>query len=109
MPTSYLVDNVPRNANDQAVFFRIMLCMKEKTRPILRTESIMRTSEHLSAELPRLLRAREVAVALGVSRALAYRWMASGVLPTLRRGRCIRVPKAALEEWIAMNTSRPAA
>ena len=51
-----------------------------------------------------LLRGSEVAQTLGISRALAYRWMASGVLPTLRRGRCIRVPAEALQEWVAAST-----
>ena len=60
-------------------------------------------------DLPRLLRGSEVAAALGISRAQAYKWMSSGVLPTLRRGRCIRVPKSALEEWISKNTCAPAA
>ncbi len=58
---------------------------------------------------PLLLRGTEVAHVLGISRALAYRWMATGVLPTLKRGRCIRVPAAALDEWIAHNTSKPVA
>lgn len=52
-----------------------------------------------------LLRANEVAAALGVGRATAYEMMASGVLPTVRLGRSIRVPKAALEEWVRNNTS----
>ncbi len=56
---------------------------------------------------PLLLRGTEVAHVLGISRALAYRWMATGILPTLKRGRCIRVPAAALDEWIARNTSTP--
>ena len=63
----------------------------------------------VTTELPRLLRATEVAIALGVSRALAYKWMASGVLPTVRRGRCIRVPLSALEKWIATNTRQAVA
>jgi excisionase family DNA binding protein len=53
---------------------------------------------------PLLLRAREVAVLLGISRALAYRWMACGILPTVRQGRSIRVPRAALLLWIQKNT-----
>ncbi len=56
---------------------------------------------------PLLLRGTEVAHVLGISRALAYRWMATGILPTLKRGRCIRVPAAALDEWIVRNTSKP--
>ncbi len=58
-----------------------------------------------------LLRGTEVAQALNVSRALAYRWMASGILPTIRvpGTRSIRVPKAALDRWIESNTSQGAA
>ena len=55
-----------------------------------------------------LLRGTEVAAALGISRALAYRWMQDGTLPTLRApsGRVVRVPQAALEAWIETHTRR---
>ncbi len=56
---------------------------------------------------PLLLRGMEVAEALGISRALAYRWMASGILPTVRVSRSIRVPRAELLKWIAAHTSNP--
>ncbi len=56
---------------------------------------------------PLLLRGVEVADALGISRALAYRWMASGILPTVRVSRSIRVPRAELLKWIAANTNNP--
>ena len=56
---------------------------------------------------PLLLRGVEVAEALGISRALAYRWMASGILPTVRVSRSIRVPRAELLKWIAANTKNP--
>ena len=56
---------------------------------------------------PLLLRGTEVAAALGISRALAYRWMATSILPTLKQGRCIRVPAEAMDEWIARNTRKP--
>lgn len=53
-----------------------------------------------------LLNARDVASILSISRALAYRWMQDGTLPALRapRGRVVRVPRAALEQWIEKNT-----
>jgi excisionase family DNA binding protein len=43
---------------------------------------------------------------LGVSRALAFRWMQEGVLPTVRipGARTVRVPTDALREWIDQNT-----
>ncbi|HWQ52099.1 MAG TPA: helix-turn-helix domain-containing protein [Bryobacteraceae bacterium] len=58
---------------------------------------------------PLLLRGPEVAAALGVSRALAYRWMSAGILPVIRRGRSIRVPRAALVKWIDEHTQHPGA
>jgi excisionase family DNA binding protein len=56
-----------------------------------------------------LLRASEVAVALGVSRAAAYQLMASGALPVVRLGRAVRVPAQALAVWVEQATSPPAA
>jgi excisionase family DNA binding protein len=62
------------------------------------------------ARMPLLLRGVEVAEVLGISRALAYRWMAGGVLPTVRiRGsRAVRVPREALLDWVERNTQQPA-
>jgi excisionase family DNA binding protein len=51
-----------------------------------------------------MLRAREVAAELGISRALVYRWMARGVLPSIRRDRSVRVPREALLRWIERST-----
>lgn len=55
-----------------------------------------------------LLTGGEVAEELRVSRALAYRWMQTGVLPVVRvfGSRTVRVPRAALQEWIQQNTNR---
>jgi excisionase family DNA binding protein len=55
-----------------------------------------------------LLSAPEVAAMLNISRALAYRWMQDGTLPVLRApsGRVVRVPRAALEQWIEAHTRR---
>ena len=47
-----------------------------------------------------LLKPREVAEALRIGRSLVYGMLASGELPSIRVGRCIRVPKASLEKWI---------
>lgn len=58
---------------------------------------------------PMLLKGAQVADALNVSRALAYRWMSSGILPTVRVSKSIRVPRLALEKWIETNTQHPAA
>ena len=42
----------------------------------------------------------ETAKLLGISRALAYQLVARGELPSLRLGRRIVVPRAALERFI---------
>lgn len=47
---------------------------------------------HTTEPRPVLLWGAEVAQALGISRALAYRSMAWGILPTIRVSRSIRVP-----------------
>jgi excisionase family DNA binding protein len=56
-----------------------------------------------------LLRGVEVAARMGCSRALAYKLMKEGILPTVRipGGRMVRVPSDGLVEWIKRNT-RPA-
>jgi len=56
-----------------------------------------------------LLRGKEVAEALGISRAQAYKWMATGVLPVVRVNRSIRVPQAALLKWVEDRTEQPEA
>ena len=58
------------------------------------------------SQRPLLLRGTEVAAVLGISRALAYRWMQDGTLPALHApvGRVVRVPRAALQQWIEKNT-----
>lgn len=63
---------------------------------------------HTNERKPLLLRGPEVAIELGISRALAYRWMQNGTLPTVRVSRSVRVPHDGLLHWIAQNT-RPAA
>jgi excisionase family DNA binding protein len=55
-----------------------------------------------------LLRADEVARRLSLGRATVYLMMASGELPTLRKGRAVRVPLKALTEWVERQT-KPAA
>jgi excisionase family DNA binding protein len=60
---------------------------------------------------PLLLRGGEVAELIGCSRALAYRLMQRGVIPTVRipGGKSVRVPREALIEWITANTTFPLA
>ncbi len=51
-----------------------------------------------------LLRADEVARVLGIGRSKTYELIARGELPSLRIGRLVRVPRHALEQWIADHT-----
>lgn len=47
-----------------------------------------------------LIRADRVAKMLGVSVPRAYAVMASGLIPTVRLGRSVRVSRKQLERWI---------
>jgi excisionase family DNA binding protein len=59
------------------------------------------TPEYQEDQIPKLLlKADEVARKLSLGRATVYALMASGQLPTLRQGRAVRVPVAALYRWI---------
>jgi len=51
-----------------------------------------------------LIDSREVARLLGIGRTKTFQLMASGELPTIRLGRCVRVPTAALVAWIESKT-----
>jgi prophage regulatory protein len=48
-----------------------------------------------------LLKPGEVAQTLRIGRSLVYCLLASGELPSIRVGRCIRVPKKSLDKWIS--------
>jgi len=54
---------------------------------------------------PLLLRASEAAVVLGIGRTKVFEMLASGELPAIRIGRCLRVPKDRLERWIYEQTN----
>jgi excisionase family DNA binding protein len=47
-----------------------------------------------------LLRVNEAADALSLGRSKAYELVRSGALPSVRVGRSLRIPVAALETWI---------
>lgn len=55
-----------------------------------------------------LMRAEEVARTLGLSRSKIYQMMSGGALPTVRVCRAVRVPKAALRDWVAHHTTEAA-
>ena len=52
-----------------------------------------------------LLRARDVAEALGVAKSTAYELMATGQLPVVRIGRSVRVPLDLLRAWIGRQAA----
>ena len=47
-----------------------------------------------------LLRPAEAAEAIGIGRSKVYELLASGELPSVRIGGCVRVPVDALRAWI---------
>ncbi|TMB70193.1 MAG: helix-turn-helix domain-containing protein [Chloroflexi bacterium] len=53
---------------------------------------------------PLLLKAGDVAKLLGLGRSKVFAMLAAGELPVIRIGRSVRVPRAALEGWIAEHT-----
>jgi excisionase family DNA binding protein len=53
-----------------------------------------------------LLTASDVAAALRIGVSTAYRLMLAGELPSVRIGRSVRVPRAALEEWVRRQPVR---
>jgi excisionase family DNA binding protein len=53
----------------------------------------------------RLLKAPEVARQLGLARSTVYEMMSLGEIATVRRGRAVRVPVSAVDEWIARQTT----
>jgi excisionase family DNA binding protein len=58
----------------------------------------------MGVENRQLLRAEEAAHLLGIGRTKIYEMIARGEIPALRIGRLVRVPRHALEEWIADRT-----
>jgi excisionase family DNA binding protein len=53
---------------------------------------------------PLLLTVGDVAKLLGLGRSKVFAMLAVGELPVIRIGRSVRVPRAALEDWIAEHT-----
>jgi excisionase family DNA binding protein len=53
---------------------------------------------------PLLLKAGDAAKLLGLGRSKVFEMLAVGKLPVIRIGRSVRVPRAALEDWIAEHT-----
>ncbi len=59
----------------------------------------------VSTELPMLLRAEEVARLLSLGRSTVFALMKSGELPSVRIGRAVRVPREAIDEFVATRMS----
>lgn len=53
-----------------------------------------------------MLTARDLGPMLGVSPARVRQLIATGDLPSCRRGRALFVPRAAWEQWLAAQTAR---
>ena len=66
--------------------------------PVAGTEEVMGMGENW------LLRADEVAEALGIGRTKTNEMLASGELPVVRIGRAVRVPRDLLEAWVRERT-----
>lgn len=67
------------------------------------------------ADLPDVLTVEEAAAVLRVGRGVAYamaqRWRATNGregLPVISMGRCLRVPRAALERLLGLDEAEPA-
>lgn len=53
-----------------------------------------------------MLRPGDLAPRLGVSRARVYQLIAQGLIPALRRGRAIWIPRLAWESWLAREAEQ---
>ncbi len=52
-----------------------------------------------------LLTVEEAAQRLGIGKTLAWELVWAGVLPSIRLGRCVRIPLRALEEWVVRSAA----
>lgn len=51
-----------------------------------------------------LLTVEETAQKLGIGRTLAWKLVQQGNLPSVRLGRCVRVPREELEAWVKQQS-----
>jgi excisionase family DNA binding protein len=58
--------------------------------------------------MSQFLTAKDIAAALKISKALAYRLIANGDINSVRFGRTVRVKQEDLEEFIHQNSSKSA-
>ena len=70
--------------------------------------SSQNTPRHRASDFePILLDATELARYLGIGRTKAYALIARREVPVIRIGRCVRVPRPQLADWVSANTSLP--
>ena len=55
--------------------------------------------------IEKLYRSLDIAIILNISRALAYRLLAEGAIPSIRFGRTVRVRPEDLEKFISAHTN----
>ncbi len=53
-----------------------------------------------------LLTIPQVAETLGIGKTLAWQLVARGEIPSMRLGRLVRVPRAALEDWLVAQAGQ---
>ena len=53
-----------------------------------------------------MLRPADIGPQLGVTTGRVYQLIAAGVLPAVRVGRSLRIPRAAWEKWLARQADR---
>lgn len=62
----------------------------------------------MTTQLPRLLRAEDVAEATGLTKARIYELVRRNEIPAVRVGRSVRFSEAALLEWLRTGGTRAA-
>ena len=75
--------------------------------PVPRTDRPAGPHGAARSEQKVLLDSRDVARLLGLGRTKVFEMMARSELPVIRIGRCVRVPREALMEWISNETRLP--
>ena len=53
-----------------------------------------------------LLKPSEVTQILGIGRSLVYELIARKEIPSIRLGRCIRIPSESLQQWLREQESK---
>jgi excisionase family DNA binding protein len=75
--------------------------------PVPHTEQPADLHSAARGEQKVLLDSRDVSRLLGLGRTKVFEMMARSELPVIRIGRCVRVPREALMEWISNETRLP--